>query len=123
MSGIIVDFTLETTIADTTFYVSNDKTDCLEHKDVPTTFSESDPAECSANAKRGGNRCSQVPSKIHVYIWSDEEEKDQLVEFRLVNDVDHDYWIVDVKSIVQGYNLNYDNPSQNQYILTLENNQ
>lgn len=122
MSGIDVTFTLATTIDDVTFGVTHGDSECIKHRDIPDSFSESNPAVCTAKSNRGGD-CFEVTAKIHVYIWSDTDETDQLVEFKMFNDCNHDYWIVDVLSIVQGYNLNYDNPEENQYTLTLANDQ
>lgn len=118
-----VDFTLQSSVEGTEFYVSSGDSQCVDDVDIPSSsFSDTSPLAGSVSGKSSSN-CSNSDKRIHVYIWADDDQTDLLVDLKLYKKYYEDHWKIDVPSIVQGYNLNYSHPGTDKYVFTLASDQ
>ncbi|MEM7584083.1 MAG: hypothetical protein AAF560_11920 [Acidobacteriota bacterium] len=114
MAYSTVKFALTTSIERTTFYVTNGDSECIEDKDIPTVFSELSPGKGYATANSGGD-CAFKDSHIHLYIWADEEETEQVSDIKLYEKNSTNKWEVDVEHTADSYNIKPTKEKDNEY--------
>ncbi|MEM8996050.1 MAG: hypothetical protein AAGF23_14785 [Acidobacteriota bacterium] len=115
-----VHFTLETTIPDTTIYITYGSMNCIKSKEVPESITATSPASGQAKANTAGS-CSFEDRKIKLYFWADPNHTEQVAKIKLYEDsgTEVEVWSKEIQSVAAGYDMEALMNDTSEYTFTL----
>lgn len=122
MAGKTAQFTLQTDIADTEFYVSSSDDQCkdsfaksLVGKDIPTFFTESESATGSLSPD--GN--CDMGGRIRIHIWEDKDFENEVVTIHLTEPDGGGVWTYDFEDASSSYSFSATQGSDNTFTFSV----